>query len=274
MDEFVVIFKGIVRALLFPPGPLIVLCFVLACRWLVSGSKRRRTGAGFTMLLLAVVLYVTHLPWLATKSSVWVEAQVSPLKVDQSNRYQLGSAQAIVILAGGLRSEAKESAHLGPEASVQPNWRTLERLQFGSRIARQSSLPILVSGGVPLWRSGASEGQAMAFVLEHDFGLKVHWIEAQSLDTESNARLSAEILKQAGVSSVVLVTHASHMPRSVAAFERYGLQVVPAPAAFSSNPPTRFTSFLPSSWAAARLHDNIYEIVGQAWYRLAAWVAD
>ena len=72
----------------------------------------------------------------------------------------------------------------------------------------------------------------MKRALEDDFRVPVRWVEDRSLDTRDNARMSAAILRQADVRTVVLVTHAAHMRRSVEAFEAAGLAVIPAPTGF------------------------------------------
>lgn len=71
----------------------------------------------------------------------------------------------------------------------------------------------------------------MAEILEGEFGVPVRWREELSRDTADNARFSAVMLKAAGISRIVLVTQAFHMPRAVALFEAAGLQVVAAPPA-------------------------------------------
>ena len=106
--------------------------------------------------------------------------------------------------------------------------RSLIRLRHGARLARETQLPVLISGGRPL-RAENSEAAVMAGILKNEFGIAVRWREEQSQDTAGNARYSAEILRQAGITRVVLVTQAFHMPRARLLFEAAGVQVVPAP---------------------------------------------
>ena len=58
-------------------------------------------------------------------------------------------------------------------------------------------------------------------------------LQTRSQNTREDAVYSAEILKQWGVGEIVLVTSATHMPRSLALFRQQGLTVIPAPADFS-----------------------------------------
>jgi len=54
-------------------------------------------------------------------------------------------------------------------------------------------------------------------------------LENDSENTAENAFYSAEILREKNIKTIILVTSAMHMPRSVALFEAQGLNVIPAP---------------------------------------------
>jgi uncharacterized SAM-binding protein YcdF (DUF218 family) len=170
--------------------------------------------------------------------------------------HQLKSAQAIVILGGGKRDPAREYGGPVPDGS------TLQRLQYGARLARKSGLPILVSGGAPI--GGEPEAKLMAESLKTDFGITVRWVESRSLDTADNAFFSAEILKNVGIKRVVLVTSALHMRRSVLVFRHEGLQVVPAPTVFISDvsKEKQLAYYLPGTQGAEDGWAVVHEWVG------------
>ena len=69
----------------------------------------------------------------------------------------------------------------------------------------------------------------MREVLESEFEVAVSWSERESTDTLENASLSAPILNKNGVRTILLVTHAWHMPRARACFEAQGFTVLAAP---------------------------------------------
>ena len=210
--------KNILSALLLPPlGPL-----VLVALGLLLLGRHPRLGRVMAWGGLAVgVAMVTP----ATVGKLVDGLEDIPV-VEPA---RLAGADAIVILSGGLRDHAPEYG------GATVNRITLERVRYGARLARQSRLPVLVSGGTPSRHAGAlgpGEAQLMKQVLEEDFRVPVRWVEGRSLDTRQNADFSARILLRAGVKRVVLVTHAAHMRRSVEAFEHAGLEVIPAPTAF------------------------------------------
>jgi hypothetical protein len=64
------------------------------------------------------------------------------------------------------------------------------------------------------------------------------------------------------------VTDAMHMPRSRAAFERAGLDVVSAPTMFFGNQARSLGAWVPSAEGMRRSWYAIYELLGLAWYKL------
>ena len=75
----------------------------------------------------------------------------------------------------------------------------------------------------------------------------MRWTESESRDTSGNARLLAPLLRHDGVHHIALVTDAWHMPRAVAAFERAGLRVSPAPMGFVLAGESALLKWMPSA---------------------------
>lgn len=212
------VLKKLLGLLIVPPlAPLLLIAIGLLL-------VRRRPRLGNTLAWLGVGMgLVVVTPQFADALLDGLES-APPIQAEQ-----LRQVQAIVILAGGARTNA-------PEYGGQTvNRTTLERARYGARLARQSGLPVLLSGGAP---SGSQpEAELMKTVLEEDFQVPVKWVEKRSLDTRDNARLSAEILLPQGIRRVALVTHAAHMPRSMEAFQLAGLEPVAAPTAHLQRAP-------------------------------------
>lgn len=243
--------KGLLAALLLPPGNGLALLGVAAL------YRRRRWAFGLAVCG-GLLLLLQSLPVVGS-------ALIGTLE-DRAGNWQpeTSGAQAIVILGSGL---IRPVAAFGGETATD---RTLIRLRHGARLARETQLPVLVSGGRPL-NAGHTEAAVMANILRDEFGVAVRWREEQSQDTAGNARFSAEVLRAAGVGRVVLVTQAFHMPRARLLFEAAGLQVIPAPAHFVSKTGGGFAAgdLLPG---ASALHDSYYalhEWLGIAWARLS-----
>lgn len=144
---------------------------------------------------------------------------------------------------------------------------TLRRLQTAASLHRKTGLPILVTGGsVP--RHAPALADLMAQSLRVDFRVETRWQERKSLDTWENARFTAEVLKDAGVSSIYLVTDAWHMRRALLAFEQTGLRVTAAPNPLQRPLSLTVTDFIPtvSSWTVA--YFALHEWIGLVWYSI------
>jgi uncharacterized SAM-binding protein YcdF (DUF218 family) len=139
--------------------------------------------------------------------------------------------RAVVILS----AEQSKGLPGGLIEGVDVGSLTLERLRAGARLARTTALPILVTGGVP--RSGRpSLGAVMAQVLKRDFATPTRWIEGRSEDTWQNAEYSAALLREAGISSVYLVSSGWHLRRALIAFRHFGIAATPAPVRLEAWP--------------------------------------
>lgn len=247
--------KKLLAALVLPP--LLPLLPVVAGLLLL----RRRPRLGRVLAWGGVALNLL----LSLPASVgWLAKQLEdprPLSLEASC-----GAQAIVVLGAGRRDYAPE---YGGETL---NRLALERVRYGARLARTTGLPLLVSGGGI--GDETAEAVLMKSALEEDFGLTVRWAEARSRDTRENALFSAQILREADVRHVLLVTHAMHMPRAQAAFESAGLIVTPAPTGWLTDhgPPSeaRFLpGQLPNANSAYAGWFAVHEAIGRLVYRLS-----
>ncbi|MDO8959797.1 MAG: YdcF family protein [Rhodocyclaceae bacterium] len=205
--------KKLLSVILLPP--LLPLLWIGAGLLLLHRRPRLGRALAWSGLLLALLL----------TTPAGVKLLTQPLESFPALQAQeLATGQAIVILGGGQRR------YLAEYDGAVPNHLTLERLRYGARLARQSSLPVLVSGGIV--RDGeTAEALLMAASLHSDFGVKARWVEVESRDTQENARYSARLLEAAGIRRIVLVTHAAHMRRALNEFTAQGIEVIPAPTA-------------------------------------------
>ena len=113
----------------------------------------------------------------------------------------------------------------------------------------------------------------MAKRMQADFRVPVRWAEDKAINTYENARFSADILKQQGINRIYLVTHAWHMPRSVMAFRNAGLDVIPAPMAFTTRYRNDVFAFVPSAAALRDSYILMHELIGLIWYRIRMLVS-
>jgi uncharacterized SAM-binding protein YcdF (DUF218 family) len=250
----------LVRTLVLPPGaPLLLAALGLAL-------LRRRPTLGRRLAIAGVGLawaLSTHL--VADPLTRLVEAGPGPLDAPAWDAARTGPhpPRALVILGGGAVVD-------GPPQDRRERLapRSLQRVLAGARLAKTTGLPVLVSGGGTPWLR-ATEAALMREVLERDLGVAVRWLEDASRDTAENASGSAAMLRADGIDSIVLVTHAYHMRRSVAAFEAAGLRVLAAPHDWRGGAGApRASDFWPSASAVELTWLAAHELAGRAWYRL------
>jgi uncharacterized SAM-binding protein YcdF (DUF218 family) len=85
--------------------------------------------------------------------------------------------QAIIVLKGGRRKGALEAPIDYHQQDLSPS--SLERLRYGARIAKQTNLPILVTGGAPdkTDTKDLAEAQVMKIVLENEYSMSPKWMK-------------------------------------------------------------------------------------------------
>jgi uncharacterized SAM-binding protein YcdF (DUF218 family) len=234
--------KKIVLSLLLPPLGLIIS----ASAGLILARYRARAGKLLTGISLFGLL-VLSMPWVA--GALIQSLQKFPPIADE----QLSKCQAIVVLGGGIYRDAPE---FGGDTIGSVS---LERLRYALYLSNRSGLPVLATGGAP--GGGMAEAVAMRNSAVTDFGRQVQWLEVDSLDTSSSARLSAQLLKNNNIHRVALVSHAWHLPRAVANFETFELTVIPAPMGFSITA-ANLAAFIPSANALSVSSRALHEWLG------------
>ena len=239
--------------LLLPPTLLIALTIIGAL-----ALKRRR---GFGMVLIVG----SQLLLLALAMPVVANALVRSLEPLPASLEQIKRAQAIVVLGGGRNLGAPE---WGGETV---NDYTLRRARYGARLARETGLPLYVSGGKPTGGQLA-EGTLMRELIAREFNLPVKWVEAASETTREQAQMAAQDLKPQQISRVVLVTDAVHMPRAQRAFELAGLAVIGAPTGYTAQRPFAPYQLIPSPTALRESHVALREWASQLHHHILALV--
>lgn len=228
--------KPILATLVLPPAaPLLLalLGLLLATRKKVWGLLLAFAGMALLWLLSCHAVAV----WLAQN----ILPQYPPASVAM---LKSSDVQAIVVLGGGVHPVAPEygEAQSSPTAAM--------RLRYGAWLARQTGLPVAFAGGLG-WGAAdtqtLSEGEVARRMAQQDYGLRLRWIDDRSRDTAENASLLRPLLQKDGIQRIALVTHASHMPRSMLAFERAGFQVTAAPMSFTLPNRNGLLEWLPSS---------------------------
>lgn len=248
--------RFILKQLGMPPFSLVVL---LLAAWLLRKRFARLASLLFGLALTSLVLLCLPVTTRLLASHIENLPALSVTEWPALAEH----ADAIIVLGGGR--EPADAAW----GSDQPSLFASQRLRYAARLHRASGLPLLVSGGLHFGQP-PSEARIMADSLSRDYGTPARWLEEHSRTTEENARYSAALLHPQGIRSIVLVTDAWHMQRSVWSFEQAGFAVIPAPQGFySSRQHTPLGGWLPESRALWHNSQLLNELAGLWLYPLA-----
>lgn len=253
--------------------PMLVYPLGLALVALVAALIWRRAARALIVVAI-LLLYLGSNRWVAYSLVHALEYQHVPGGPPPD-------AEAIVVLGGGSRSGD------APRPMIEVN-EAGDRLLYGAYLYREGKADhVLLTGGSIEWLTpdGISPeandmGRLMDFLGVPPEAL---WLETKSRNTYENALYSRELLDDAGVNDILLVTSAMHMPRSLALFEQQGLAVTPAPTDFLVSQ-AEWESLWKTDWRGQLVHllpnaeylayttRAIKEYIGIAVYRLQGWL--
>lgn len=257
---------------LLPPllYPLGLACLLLGAA-LIFGKKK--DGWRWWVIAALVVLVIGGNRWVSNALVRSLEWQYLP-------QGEIPSAEAIVLLGGGT------SAAEPPRPMVELNGAG-DRVLYAGKLYKEGRAPlILLSGGNIEWLTGeeGSPAEDMAALLAlMDIPREDLLLQTRSQNTYEDALYSSELLKERGITRVILVTSAMHMPRSVALFEKQGIEVIPAPVdfrvteagwsqMFSNSVGGFLVDLLPNASNLGAVSSALKEYIGMLVYALRGWI--
>jgi len=177
--------------------------------------------------------------------------------------------RAIVVLGAGARTVHGRTQMLGV-LTLDVAARVLEAARVFHLLGGDW---IVSSGGPPEGRDMMPESEVMRrALLELGVPDSRILLESESKVTRDEAILTAQILRQRGIASCIVVTSETHMRRALATFRRAGLNAVPAIAVnpISLEHPSK--RWVPTQQAVEFSQEVVHEYVGLAWYRIRGWL--
>lgn len=237
-------------ASLLMPLPIMVAVFVLGL--VIWCCGRSRQGL---MVCSAAVGFLVLLSWAPVADRLVGALEKHYPPVLEIAEYE--NIDAIVVLGGGW------SPDLPLQPSAQLSDYSALRLMEGIRLWRQNpDLKLVMTGrSRKLDEESIASGYARAarsLGVPDDRIVRLDW----PVDTGQEALAVAELLGKGA--NIVLVTSASHMPRSVGHFERAGLNPLAAPTQFTAgrNAPDTLRYWVPAAYHLEKSERAIYELLG------------
>jgi len=246
----------VAKQVLLPP---LALGWLVLLAWFMVGRRPRTARWLLAAFMGGTLLLSSHL--MSSFLTRLVELPSEPSR--------FGEAQAIVILSGGRRLVYEDS---GAIVGSFVTGFTLERVQAGARVAKQTGLPVLVSSGAPDGKM-PTEAEVVRRVLAEDFGVQTRWLEDRSRNTVENAQFTSAMLRPLRIRKIILVTSAFHMRRSKMLFERFGLEVIPLAVNPVPDPPGfQLGSLMPNAPALVGSYFAFNELGGYLYGLARAWL--
>jgi uncharacterized SAM-binding protein YcdF (DUF218 family) len=257
----VFIVKKILGSVLMPLPFFLLISFVgLFFLW---RGKRVFTGKILTTLGLIGLTIMSYNP-VSRALNAPLNCKYEAYSTNQLKKIGTESetlVKYVVVLAGGHKSD--------PNIPVTSriSGHSMIRLVEGIRILRKNpGARLILSGGgavdpVPEARVMAEISQFMG-VSKDDM-----IIESASNDTKDQAWLIKPIV---GTAPFVLVTSATHMPRSMALFQKMGMRPIPGPAGTTSRIKMPFSpqDIFPSVSSLNSTTEAVHEYLGLLWGKL------
>lgn len=250
--------------------PLGISCLLLIVAMFTLWRYPRQTAV-MMGLALAILL-------LGSSRGV-AQGLVRSLEYQNIPNSELPNAAAIVVLGGGTKPA------LPPRPWVEVG-EAGDRILYGSLLYRQKKAPwLILSGGRINWQGGgAPESQDLSEIAQA-MGVPASAMlqDPTSLNTYENAVNVRKILQEKNIQgSILLVTSALHMPRSLLIFKRQGIDAIPAPTDFlvisSEINEVQKTwqgillGWIPDALSLYQTTQALKEYIGLAVYRFRGWL--
>jgi uncharacterized SAM-binding protein YcdF (DUF218 family) len=255
--------------------PLFVYPLGLSCILLIVAGITLWFSRRWTAILISLALLI-----LLISGNGWVsQTLVKSLEWQNLPPSELPQTAAIIVLGGGTKPA------LPPRPWVDVS-EAGDRILHGSRLYLQQKAPwLILSGGRIRWKDGGpSESEDMAEIAKAMGVPKTAILQdPSSLNTYENAVNVGKILEDKKIKgTVLLVTSAIHMPRSLLIFKRQGIDTIAAPTDFIvSEYDTKYDAagieaflldFIPDAGHLKEFTAAMKEYIGMVVYRLKGWI--
>lgn len=229
MDILFILKKTIGFAL--QPYGFILICFVLFIVLRLFGKKILATFS----FVLGVLLYILFAnPFIANVLSNNLENQY-PKYTGQNANY---------IISLGNEHYENENIPISSSLSGTGTKRVLEALSIYNSLKTATYSPKMIFTGYAGFGKKHTYATTAAYFATHfKVASKDMIISGAEKDTDDEAKFVKSIVKD---DAIILVTSAMHMPRSVALFKKYGINIIPAP--------TDFKTDTKGFWSLPRIH--------------------
>jgi uncharacterized SAM-binding protein YcdF (DUF218 family) len=230
---------------------LLLLFFALFAVW-----RQRRLAIA---VVCGTLFWVLGAGWLSAPLLHLAQRGFEEKSTPQDVHF--ASRTTFILLGGGTRYD--------DEKRLVPKRDAFTRIVVTAELYREcrragGACRVIVSGGNPQHHEQAEADNYAPFLLARGVSAADLVLENESLDTYQNARNVAGIVQPERDETLVLITSAYHMHRSLLAFNAFGLDT----QAFTSNVRQPEAAFFPDSRGFNDTETALHELIGVAWFRV------
>lgn len=241
--------------------PLTVITALLLFSLFLKNSKWKKR---LQIVAIALLIICSNSALTNTVFKLW---EFPPTPIEEIS----GSKKVGVVLSGVIKKEKLPHDRVYFSEGV-------DRIMHALQLYKQGKIQkIVITGGIGSYsaspiREAPQIKQVLMLCEVPDQDIL---IESQARNTRQNAQFTAGILKEQFPGyDYLLITSAFHMRRSLACFEREGIEAIGFSTDFKTGDyPQRFTAYIiPSPNAVFRWHLLVKELMGIVAYKLMGYI--
>ncbi|MEI6855913.1 YdcF family protein [Psychrilyobacter sp.] len=241
------------------PGIFIIFLIII----FMMSFRKKSVGKGKLLLLMTIIaIYLLSIEPIKDLIVQPLEKNYLPI-----TRAGLEKVDCYVVLGGGIYDNSPKSLS---STTGSPSKAALFRLIEGVRLYKESPKKIIITGGI-VYDGEKSEGSIYSELMV-DLGIPSSdiIIEGKSKTTEENAKFTKGLMEIDGYKKIVLITSATHMKRSKYIFEKYGVEVIPAPTGYVSRYKESYgmDSYFPAADNFVDIRSAAWEYIGLIFYKI------
>ena len=243
------------------PVGLVIELTLLALLFLFFG--KRKVSAAFLVVAL-LVLWASSMPIVADALYGKLEQDYPPVALED-----IPVSECIVLLGGVV------GPVLYPRVDIEMK-EAVDRVYKAAQLYSAGKGEVLVVAGGNQLRLPYEKPEAelvQALLVEWGVPVSAIVLDGASRNTRENAVNSRVLMEKLGCDTPLLVTSAAHMVRSVAAFEKLGIDVfaVSADVRVIRNSRVTVVDFLPDAEALLMTTEAVREWLGRRVYEFQGW---
>jgi len=251
----------LISKILAPFWEPLTYVFLLVLAALVFYQKSRLAKTCLLLALLLLMVFGTGpVPDMMVRVLETKYGPVSPIP----------HVDAVIVLSGAVNLQRSTPEYIEFGDGV-------DRILTGIKLVQEghADMLIITGGSGDIYDQTKSEAVFLRqFAINFGVPEEKILIDSSSRNTYENAVNTKAVMEQNGIYSSILVTTASHLPRSMGCFRKLGLEPIPYPVDFQSSPDPDYhiLDVIPDTGALKKTSFVLHEYIGILAYKLAGYI--